>query len=490
MQVVLRQQLQLVVVQSRELVTAPGSQGLTEPWQTDPLGGRLMLGSCSVDWRKALTSSVGRHVTVPAELCGDGLAGAGTGLSSVLGVVELQLELLPPLAKPLESLVLRKQLQKESSLDAEKVARFSSRAREWWKGYVASNMAFRERLVKVLAYGEDGLQRPVCGFVRPLRLGRLLTTPREAARWVALLARKEEQVETAILGGVSKPVEAWSNLHSVLASGMASTEERATLLCSILLGFGLDAWVAVGRDDMGGHMWVVTIAGKSAVFWEPATGERIDAMDPTSLQECPYQTVDCLFNNRRVCANRQIDNSVHSTLYHLQDSGLWCELRVDPTEDVAGPLPLDPDLKPTLLDASSIEMELEAAVCKAIEQYRWNALGLSETPWSSLLSYLMMPALAAYEQEAVTGQSAAGNEEFRHAVKRAVPTGYMFKGFPKNFCHRNKSAIAAQLLAEPAVQEMVSYGGGGIELGLRVKAFLYPEDLASVWVMVCAKQKV
>ena len=52
------------------------------------------------------------------------------------------------------------------------------------------------------------------------------------------------------------------------------------LLCSLLLGFGLDAWVVVGRlsegDGGGGtHLWVMTRgAMPSPCFWEPATGEQ------------------------------------------------------------------------------------------------------------------------------------------------------------------------------------------------------------------------
>lgn len=51
-------------------------------------------------------------------------------------------------------------------------------------------------------------------------------------------------------------------------------EEAALLLCGLLLGFGLDAWVMLGRLRTGvGHTWVLT-RGPLATpcFWEPATG--------------------------------------------------------------------------------------------------------------------------------------------------------------------------------------------------------------------------
>lgn len=119
--------------------------------------------------------------------------------------------------------------------------------------------------LQVLAHGEDGVQRPVCAYVRPLRLGRSLSSAREAARWISLLARREDQVpppppslrweaprgngvaeavslpalpqvDAAIFGGTSRPAEAWSSLHTVLVTRSASKEDRAALLCRLLLG--------------------------------------------------------------------------------------------------------------------------------------------------------------------------------------------------------------------------------------------------------------
>ena len=49
---------------------------------------------------------------------------------------------------------------------------------------------------------------------------------------------------------------------------------------------------------------------------------------------------------------------------------------------------------------------------------------------------MLSPALSSYELERVTGLS-VGNEEFQEAVRRAVPNGHAFKGFPIQFVHKN-----------------------------------------------------
>jgi len=52
---------------------------------------------------------------------------------------------------------------------------------------------------------------------------------------------------------------------------------HALLLCSLLLGFGLDAYVVIGASSDGPHLWVLTILKSSQnkikyTFWESLTG--------------------------------------------------------------------------------------------------------------------------------------------------------------------------------------------------------------------------
>lgn len=67
------------------------------------------------------------------------------------------------------------------------------------------------------------------------------------------------------------------------------------------------------------------------------------------------------------------------------------------------------------------------------------------TVWDDHLCYLLSSALSAYELERCTGVS-CGNEEFQDAVRRAVPDGHTFKGFPIHFLHRNARRAFATCL--------------------------------------------
>ena len=83
-------------------------------------------------------------------------------------------------------------------------------------------------------------------------------------------------------------MEVWNHFHTFLSLGRGDCEDHAILLCSLLLGFGLDAYVCVGavRESTGAtrdHVWVITRSRRGSsssssrtrvVFWETLTGQR------------------------------------------------------------------------------------------------------------------------------------------------------------------------------------------------------------------------
>lgn len=89
-----------------------------------------------------------------------------------------------------------------------------------------------------------GGHRPVCSYVTPLSAGRLLDSPRHAARFVSLIPYTK--VDAVGTGSGAGRMEVWNHFHTFLSLGRGDCEDHAILLCSLLLGFGLDAYVCVG----------------------------------------------------------------------------------------------------------------------------------------------------------------------------------------------------------------------------------------------------
>ena len=65
-------------------------------------------------------------------------------------------------------------------------------------------------------------------------------------------------------------------MHAYFCFPLQDSEDHAVLLCSLLLGFGLDAYVCVGTKNRGAaHAWVLTLGNEgTATFWESLTGHR------------------------------------------------------------------------------------------------------------------------------------------------------------------------------------------------------------------------
>ena len=58
---------------------------------------------------------------------------------------------------------------------------------------------------------ENCSNRPVCSYVQPLRAGRLLDTPRQAARFVNLIG-----YEKMLAVGGGNRLEQWTSMHAFL----------------------------------------------------------------------------------------------------------------------------------------------------------------------------------------------------------------------------------------------------------------------------------
>ena len=80
------------------------------------------------------------------------------------GAVEVRLEVVPKQrggAVLLEPRLLRARERRERAVNADFLAKVLARAKQWWVDFTRLDPAFERRHVKVLAEGEDGVQRPV-----------------------------------------------------------------------------------------------------------------------------------------------------------------------------------------------------------------------------------------------------------------------------------------------------------------------------------------
>lgn len=449
--------------------------------KSSPTGETTLLSSYSLEWRTILGSESS------AGNCEIQLCGIGKEAKVTVGVLAVKVELIPALIQPISADIVHMQLEMERKRVSEKEQLFLVYAKHWWQEYLQIRDTHSKRQIKIFAQDETATNRPVCCYVKPLQAGRLLDSPRQCARFVSLIPYEKN---TTV--GFDDAIEIWTSIHAFLARKKGDHENHSILLCSLLLGFGLDAYVCIGTKGNGTpHSWVLTNTPDGEnVFWESLTGNRFlhqpIRVDEPGVVVPPqpshtYRTIGCVFNHETFYANIQPSEAVEVCYFDLHNESRWKAMSKETLLSVSQPVHVSAiSLCAPTLDSPLLSTNLELQLQALITEHRTDQ-GLS-TMWDERLSYLLTPALAAYEIERNTGVT-AGSEEFAHAIRFAVPDGHTFKGFPIQYLYRNPRRIFANSLKYDKCLEIINCRGDSMKLAIRVKLFVFPEDVCAVWVM-------
>ena len=333
--------------------------------------------------------------------------------------------------------------------------------------------------------------------------------PAHAARFVRLLPWREE----VAVGGARRRVV--HSLNALMARGGGGLEDHVFLLTSLLLGFGLDAYVASGVGEGGAPLMVtVTRQAGRVVLWDACTGTR-HALSPRQHHKRvahaaalppppPLQRVWAVWNDRRYFANVQLEDDVELVDWQLEGSG-WAAM--DEAAIALLPQRTPFPLQPCTVDPLASATQLEADLRRLISAYRRHTADLT-TSWCPQLSYTLSPMLTAYEWERVIGEGAGegrgevlkdGAEgggvglmrrDFEAAVQHSTPDGGVFRAVPFQFGGLEPGEIMRVMLEERAFVATLEEGGvgGEVQLGVRVKVVPYCEEVMAVWVIVASTQ--
>ena len=489
-------------------------------WRGDNKPGKSaeLIACQDFEWRKVLV-----HGRLQASLP---LRGVGA-LAGPCGLLNIRLDVSPlrlpaggpggdskggQAARPVfvQETSVSKQIDHEELVTAGVFRRFHGYIKEWWKEFADIRASHRHRFVRLFRRRADGAQAFACTFLAPARAGRTLDSPLQAARFVALLPDVEE------VGGVGSEDSVWNGPLSTLSVGGGKEADKAILLASLLLGFGLDAYVCVGARAGGGGgspmrpevVFVATRTGKRSVcLWNPVTGERgqVDGkggwvpLSGTPAAPLWVASIHCAFNGKSFLANVQPSDRVAACSWDLSDRSKWKAVSEQAIEVLPKPPPVP--LFPYAGDRMAQEREIESGLRGLIARYRREEHKRG-TAWSDEFSYLLAPALAAYEADRCTGRS-FGNAEFQQSIRRHIPVGYVFKAVPLQFNHRDPAAMMAALLGmgkpsqtetrnggdrtKKSVVDLLGTTGDSIRFAVRARVFPYPEDVCATWVMIAVK---
>ncbi|KEG10512.1 centrosomal protein 76kDa [Trypanosoma grayi] len=439
-----------------------------------------VIGENVVDWRRVLRTG---YLGLTVELCGE-----NPGIPA--GILELQLELLPNKAPRYseEDVTSRIDLQRSAITSADR--EFLLYARRWWMEFQDIRPAHKQRRVKVFASTSNGRMVPTTHFVSVIQPERGIETPFEASRFVSLLAVTDEEHLTheVLLGGSGghKVANCWLSMFAFLSQRRGEPCNHAALLCSLLLGFGLDAYCAVGTDNKGNTaMLVVSRKRVSAgvfevIFWEPTTGNRYSRTDAH-----PYETIGCVFSHRSFYANIQQSDAAVTVSFDLDNEELWKPL--NPLKLRMLPKYPNPSLLWVPCDTKSLEDQLQAELMREVTEYR-DARGIV-TCFDDGLAYVLSQALSSYESQRRNG-TPEDLSLFESCVKGIIGEGKTFKGVPVNVTHLNSRKILAAFGGSASGREILELAADTLSLAVRVKVYPFPEGVNSVWVMLAASYRL
>jgi centrosomal protein CEP76 len=382
-------------------------------------------------------------------------------------------------------------------------------ARSWFSRARREYPFLEDRRIRLVAEDECGRHRFVCGFVSPnVHCPRSVDGPRFAARFVSLIPFKRD----VSLSG--ERVSTWHSAQCTSVRLQGDVEDHALLLCSLLLSWGMDAWVCYGTiydaDHQGNggadgagnsnpvsrqfrpHYWVATLddlhEGRM-VFWESLTGQQYNVSVDSHLRVAPqnvaasgdahpgeghpFREIYSMFRHDAFLLNLQrfsllsaqaLENKTVFTpvaaIFNLNDSRAWLPFPFKDDKEVS--LLRHPGSELYLSDARSFQENINIAACEERLEAQlkdmlvaWRAENGLQTHFDDELSTILQPALAAYEMDRATGVT-FGNQDFQAAVKNKVQKGETFKAYPTCFGHTDPLAISSALKLTHVVKDIVT----------------------------------
>ncbi|VDP41274.1 unnamed protein product, partial [Schistosoma curassoni] len=394
------------------------------------------------------------------------------------------------------------QLELNRSLERENT--FTNYVRQWWRELTQLREGFfSERLIKIFAADENGrtqhaaLALPIiaftsasdlpcssmtlpryilfsqisfhfvrflCNFVNPLSASHILETPYIAARFVSSIPYEP-------FYGVGVGIkERWCSviIYSVflglafVSSNSGDVADHANLLCSLLLGYGVEAYVALGTSQFNmnkqqmttsSHLyaWVVVCSDdyQRITFWDSITGRRYIHTTGGCEQKIypsPFYTIGCLYNNSSFYANIQPTDKVVDCLFNLKNSSQWRPMSFEVIQTVHNYSSLYlRKLNPPIQSIDEITVQCHESLRRLADSWRMEKLRCNNHitwKWDNKLEQLLLPLIAKYEADqknlsnyddndnVVQVHEVLENDLIMSPIHRHIPKDFTFKSYP------------------------------------------------------------
>jgi centrosomal protein CEP76 len=221
---------------------------------------------------------------------------------------------------------------------------------------------------------------------------------------------------------------------------------------------------------------------REILFWESLTGERYK-LSERGLRH-GYMSIDCVFNSKSFYANRQPKQwHLWETSFDLEDDTKWKTMNSSLIGQLSNRQATIGLVVPNWTNQEFFASQWARQLKKEITSKR-RVKGLYTT-WNRELSFYLLTALNSYEMERLYGISQIDNSFFQESIKRFVPDGHTFKGFPCMFTSQDTCSEALEVLARQELpRSILNLHAPNSQFALAVRCFAYPENICVIWIML------
>ena len=431
----------------------------------------LPIGHCNIPWRSSL---IGNTPSLELSL-------SSYRSSIPVCLIDVQLEYVPAAGKLLTT---EAKLSEQLSLEREGERQRSLTVINYTKKWIGNLSPDRHIITTVEVVGSCDI---ICvtNFIQPIEsAAKLLNTPMHAARFISLLG--DSRLSHSSNCEPSPNMEVWHPPGSLLAAGSALPAEKATLLCSLLLGFKLDAYVGTGVDMLGAKVFVVLIKEgdtDGVSVWHPETGKKFPWKDKSVLNH--IKEIHSVFNDNNLFVNLQSICNIHDVCYRFNENHLWKSF--DPTVAKSGMQGriFFPNLRPPSgNNETKLSQGIEQSLVLKCTEYR-DGLALGGTvTCKGQIADAMSQSLWLCELQAITLKELDPHKLFESSCMAAVPSKCTLRAIPINHNHSQPDCIFSSIISSPDIRSLLETSNSNTCITIKSKVTIYPEDVTSTWTIV------
>ena len=518
---------------------------------------RHVLSVNNIEWRKVFIHGK-INLSIPLIKLNNIQANNMINKSSSLGIINMDL-CITPLKLPLssntipifiEKKLIENYIHKTIDKQAHIKQKFHIFIKAWWNDYISLNKSFSTRNLQLYALNSSNEHEFVCRFLYPLH-SQTIPSAKHALRMVRLIEYQSATINSlpnSLI--INQSANIWHSNYDILVQKSANKAEHAMLLCCLLLGYGMNAYVVNGtilsnylkqsietnhhinHDDddefssayihdqdetasnmIERHYWVMTQNKETldTYFWEPLTGMLYSSINKTGLADIhhPFKHIYSIWSNKEFYANIQETCVIDFISYDLLDINKWKSIDqrainilnssssrvvVENKADVKQKYQYQPSKMMILPSCSFNSIEIIKSIQIQLQQkitlWRSNEYDELNTIFDDQFSYILKSTLFSYEQNRIDSQlKFFNNNEFENSIKNYIPKNYIFKAIPFQFtCYENIDLIFKKyLLKHIDVIEILSICNQiHLRYGISIQLFPYAVDIYSLWIMIAA----